>query len=68
MATRRFAGATEVEMSFLLNLVGFVAFIAGAAWVATIAGLSQTLIVPVAGVLLALAVVASISRGRVDPA
>jgi len=56
-------------MSFLLYLVGFVVFIAGLAWLATMAGLSQTYILAGAAILLGVGVVIAISRSRVtDPA
>ncbi|HUP29617.1 MAG TPA: hypothetical protein VM122_05550 [Usitatibacter sp.] len=56
-------------MSFLLYLVGFVVFIAGLAWIATMAGLSQTYILAAAALLLAVGVVTAISRSRpTDPA
>lgn len=56
-------------MSFLLYLVGFVVLIAGLAWIATMAGLSQTFILAVAAALLGVGIVTAISRSRVtDPA
>ena len=54
-------------MSFLLYLVGFVVFISGLAWIATMAGLSQAWILAGAAVLLAVGVFTAIARTR-EPA
>ncbi len=63
---RRVSGG---RMSFLLYLVGSVVFIAGLAWLATMAGLSQAYILAGAAILLAVGIVTAISRTRVtDPA
>lgn len=55
-------------MSFLLYLVGSVVFIAGLAWLATIAGLSQAYILAGAAILLVVGVVTAISQTRVTDA
>ena len=56
-------------MTFLLNLVGFIASIAGAAWLASLFGLLQAFVLPAAGVLLAIAVVIALLDMRIeDPA
>lgn len=51
-------------MSFLLYLVGFVVFISGLAWIATMAGLSQAWILAGAAGLLAIGVFTAIARTR----
>lgn len=51
-------------MSFLLYMVGFIVFIAGLAWLATMVGVSQTYIVGAAVVLLLVGVVTAASRLR----
>ena len=51
-------------MSFLLYFVGFIVFIAGLGWIATLVGVPQLYIVPGALVLLALGLVTAISRSR----
>jgi hypothetical protein len=59
----------EVGMSFLLNLVGFIVFIAGAASLATICGASQTHVTGAAAALFVVAIAASIASSRAhDPA
>lgn len=56
-------------MSFLLYVIGFVVFVAGVAWLATMAGLSQTFVLAGAGVLLAIGIFAAVTRAAVkDPA
>ena len=52
-------------MSFLLYVVGFIVLVAGAAWLATVAGISENFVTIGAVVLL----VAGISAGitRTDP-
>ena len=59
-------------MTFLLNLAGFVAFVSGAAWLATLAGASASIVTGLAvTMLLAGAVVvvaAAIGAGERDPA
>ena len=55
-------------MSFLLYMVGFVVFIAGLGWAATVAGVSQTYILIGAVILLGLGIVTGVSRTRAkDP-
>ena len=51
-------------MSFLLYLVGFVVFISGLAWIASLAGLSQVYIVAAAGSLLAVGILTALARSR----
>jgi hypothetical protein len=51
-------------MSFLLYLVGFIVFISGLAWIATMAGLSQAWILGGAALLLAIGVVTAVNRTR----
>lgn len=51
-------------MSFLLYLVGFVVFIAGLAWLATVLGVSQTYIMIGAVILLGIGIVTAVSRTR----
>jgi hypothetical protein len=51
-------------MSFLLYLVGFIVFIAGLAWLATMLGISQTYILIGAGILLAIGLFTAASRAR----
>lgn len=56
-------------MSFLLYLVGFIVFIAGLAWLATVMGLSQTYIMIGAVILLGIGIVTAVTRTRTkDPA
>ena len=56
-------------MSFLLYLIGFVVFIAGLGWIATLAGVSQTYILAGAVILLAIGIFTAASGTRVkDPA
>lgn len=50
-------------MSFLLNVIGFV-LVTGLAWVATLIGVSQTLVMPGAGILLAIGVILATLRAR----
>jgi len=52
------------NMSFLLYFVGFIVFIAGLGWLATLAGLSQGVVASAALVLLAIGVFTAISRAR----
>jgi len=51
-------------MSFLLYLVGFVVFIAGLAWLATMAGVSQSYIMVGAVILLAIGIFTAAARTR----
>ncbi len=51
-------------MSFLLYLIGFIVFIAGLAWLATVAGVSQTLVLGGAVILLGIGLFTAISRMR----
>jgi len=59
----------EADMSFLLYLIGFVVFITGTAWLATLAGVSQPFVVSGALILLVIAIFSAATRGRdTDPA
>jgi len=51
-------------MSFLLYLVGFVVFIAGLAWLATILGVSQTYVMIGAVILLGIGIFTAASATR----
>ena len=51
-------------MSFLLYLVGFIVFIAGLAWLATVAGVSQTYVMIGAVILLGIGIFAGMSQAR----
>ena len=51
-------------MSSLLYLVGFIVFIAGLGWLATLAGMSQTFVMAGALVLLGIGVFTAIARAR----
>jgi hypothetical protein len=51
-------------MSFLLYLVGFVVFIAGLAWLATVLGISQTYIMIGAVILLGIGIFTAVSATR----
>ena len=51
-------------MSFLLYLVGFIVFIAGLAWLATVLGVSQTYIMIGAVILLGIGIVTAFSATR----
>jgi hypothetical protein len=56
--------AVEAEMSFLLYLIGSVVFITGTAWLATLAGISQAVVLGGALFLLAIAIFAAAARAR----
>ena len=51
-------------MTFLLYLVGAIAFISGAAWIATLIGVGQVYVTGAAAILLALAVVSGVAYAR----
>ena len=51
-------------MTFLLYLVGAIAFISGAAWIATLLGLSAVYVTGAAAILLALAVISAATYAR----
>ena len=51
-------------MSFLLYLVGFIVFIAGLAWLATVMGVSQTYIMIGAVILLGIGILSAVKRTR----
>ena len=51
-------------MSFLLYIIGFIVFIAGLGWLATVAGVSQAYVMIGAVVLLAIGIYTAISRLR----
>jgi apolipoprotein N-acyltransferase len=54
----------EAEVSFLLYFIGFIVFISGAAWLATLAGLAQTYVVSGALVLFVIAIFTAATRRR----
>ena len=55
-------------MSFLLYLVGFIVFIAGLGWAATVMGISQTYIMIGAVILLGIGIFTAVSATRMkDP-
>jgi positive regulator of sigma E activity len=55
-------------MSFLLYLIGFIVFIAGLAWLATVLGVSQTYIMIGAVILLGIGIFSAAARTRAkDP-
>ena len=51
-------------MSFLLYMIGFIVFIAGLAWLATVAGFPQVYVTIGALVLLGIGIFTAISRIR----
>ena len=51
-------------MSFLLYLIGFIVFITGLAWLATVAGVSQTYVMIGAVILLGIGLFTIIARLR----
>ena len=51
-------------MSFLLYFVGFIVFIAGLGWIATLIGVPQLYILAAAAALLCVGLVTAISRSR----
>jgi positive regulator of sigma E activity len=51
-------------MAFLLYMVGFIVFVSGLAWIATLAGASQTVVVIGALVLLGIGVFFAAARMR----
>ena len=51
-------------MSFLLYMIGFVVFIAGLAWLATVAGVSQTYVTLGAIILLGIGIFTAVGRAR----
>ena len=57
-------------MSFLLYLIGFIVFIAGLAWLATVLGISQTYIMIGAVILLGIGIftAARTTRAKDPPA
>ena len=55
-------------MSFLLYLIGFIVFIAGLAWLATVLGVSQTYVMIGAVILLGIGIFSAAARTRAkDP-
>ena len=54
-------------MSFLLYLVGFIVFIAGLAWLATVAGVSQTYVMIGAVVLLGIGIFTAVTTRHKEP-
>lgn len=51
-------------MAFLLYFVGFIVFIAGMGWIATLIGIPQLYIVPAALALLGVGLFTALSRSR----
>ncbi len=51
-------------MSFLLYLIGFIVFITGLAWLATVAGVSQTYVMIGAVILLGIGLFTVVARMR----
>jgi len=51
-------------MSFLLYMIGFVVFIAGLAWLATVAGVAQTYVTIGAVILLGIGIFTAVGRAR----
>ena len=51
-------------MSFLLYMIGFIVFIAGLAWLATVAGVSQVFVTIGAIILLGVGIFTAIARMR----
>jgi len=51
-------------LSFALNLIGSIVFIAGLAWIATLLGASPAYVTATAGILLAMAVFAAALQKR----
>ena len=51
-------------MSFLLYIIGFIVFIAGLGWLATVAGVSQAYVMIGALFLLGIGVFTAVSRMR----
>jgi hypothetical protein len=51
-------------MSFLLYIIGFIVFIAGMGWLATVMGVSQTYILIGAVILLGVGIMTGVSRTR----
>jgi hypothetical protein len=61
--------AVEARVSFLLYAIGFVVFVTGLAWLATMAGISQGYVLIGASVLLCIGVFTAIARATArDPA
>ena len=51
-------------MAFLLYITGFIVFIAGMGWLATVMGVSQTYIMIGAVILLGIGIITAVSRTR----
>jgi hypothetical protein len=51
-------------MSFLLYIIGFIVFIAGLGWLATVAGVSQAYVMIGALVLLGIGIFTAVARVR----
>ena len=52
----------EANVSFLLYIIGFIVFIAGLAWLATVLGISQTYIMIGAVILLGIGIFTAATR------
>jgi hypothetical protein len=53
-------------VSFLLYVIGFVVFVTGLAWLATMAGVSQTYVLAGAAVLLGSGILTAVMRTRMN--
>jgi hypothetical protein len=56
----------EACVSFLLYVIGFVVFVTGLAWLATMAGVSQTYVLAGAAVLLGSGILTAVMRTRMN--
>lgn len=54
-------------MAFLLYFIGFIVFITGMAWIATLMGVAQTYVLTGALILLAIAIFSAAARARERP-
>lgn len=57
----------RAAVAFALYLVGFVVFISGLAWIATLLGVSQAVIMPAALLLLGIGVFTAAANARTRP-
>ena len=65
---QRVLALPEAKVSFLLYIIGFIVFIAGLAWLATVLGISQTYIMIGAVILLGIGIFTAATRTRAkDP-
>ena len=54
-------------MAFLLYLIGFIVFITGMAWIATLMGVAQAYVLSGAAILLAIAIISAAARAKERP-